>query len=332
MTLPFSAGRAALGWNRERLGGLVTLLVGGAGTSIVSSILTHAGQGDIVLTHVGGPQFLCRFASAPELDQLRLHAAQANWIAMVTLEAVVAAIGVVSSLVIIVSSGRMDRLWRVPVWWLVLGLGVAAVVRDISLILEMRSSHAVHAFLSDLLSSLPDECAAVRKSVPLARLVGEPAGFALGIAMAANATFALPPDAAKLAVRLRRLQHLLYLASVLFVVGIMVSRANFTFVLAHWIVSDDKVTKAIGDVVRAGTVQSGVGYSALLAVFFLPARMVLAQYVDPLVPAAAREDPRAKKKWLAAHELLGSWQKDAQQILALLAPLLSVPAFDALVK
>lgn len=314
------------------LGGLATLLISATGTSMVSFMLTRRWQRDVVLTHVGGSQFFCRFASAPQINQLHLHAAQANWIAMITLETVVAVIGVLSSIAIIVQSGGADRLWSTFVWWLVIVLGIVGIGRDVSLILEMRSSNAVHAFLSDLLSSLPEECASVRRSVPLARLVGEPAGFVLGVAMAANVTFASSPTPAQLAARVQRLQRLLYLASVLFVVGIMVSRANFTLVLTHWTVSDEKVSKAIDDVIRAGMIQSGVGYSALLATFFLPARMMLARYVEPLIPEAARSDPKARRRWLRVHDLSGSLQKDAQQILALLAPVLSVPAFDAIAK
>jgi zinc transporter ZupT len=139
-------------------------------------------------------------------------------------------------------------------------------------------------------------------------------------------------DASELAWRMRWVQRLLYASSLLFVAGIMMSRANFTWILAHWDTSDEKVSKALGEVIRAGVMQSGVGYSALLVAFFVPTRTFLALLVDPLTPPEACADAEARKRWLAAQNLAGSWQADARQILALLAPVLSAPVFDAIAK
>jgi hypothetical protein len=69
--------------------------------------------------------------------------------------------------------------------------------------------------------------------------------------------------------------------------------------------------------------QSGVAYSALLVVFFLPARCFLDWLLVPLVPVETRTDAEARKKWLVTHDLAGSWQDDARQLLALLAPVIS---------
>jgi len=165
-----------------------------------------------------------------------------------------------------------------------------------------------------------------------ARLVGETTGICVGVAMSSLLVFPSRPEPAELAERLRWVERLLYVASLLFVVGIMMSRANFTWILAHWDIKDEKATKALDEVIRAGVVQSGVGYSALLVAFFLPARSFLGWLVVPLIPIEARSDAKARKDWLVAHDLSGSWRDDAQQILAMLAPVLSAPVFDAIAK
>jgi len=148
--------------------------------------------------------------------------------------------------------------------------------------------------------------------------------------MTATATFALVPSPSEVAKRLELLQRLLYLASLLFVAGILMSRANFSWVLAHWKIEHAPTSKALAEVIKGGVLQSGVGYSALLAIFFLPVRMLLASYADALVPADLSR--RAKRKWSVEQGLAGSWQKDARQVIALLAPIVSAPIFDAIAK
>jgi hypothetical protein len=119
-------------------------------------------------------------------------------------------------------------------------------------------------------------------------------------------------------------------ASFLFVVGIMMSRAN-VWVLAHWSVTDKDVAEALDGVVEAGVVQSGVGYSVLLAAFFVPARLRMDRQIGKQAPGKLRSG-RAGQKWLDHRQLTGQWRDDFQQLLALRAPVLAAPVFDAIAK
>jgi hypothetical protein len=213
-------------------------------------------------------------------------------------------------------------------------LGILAVLLDV---FEIRQAAAGlgNGFLSHLLFSLPDvagECRDARHSVFLARMVGEPAGIAVGVAMTALAGFAAQPGAPELARRSRWLTRLLYTASALFVAGIMMSRANFVWILTHWVPVDDKLTAAIDAVVSAGVLQSGVVYSALHAVFFAPARGLLSYQIHNAIPPAEAASAENRDAWLKKNELQSRWQDDVRQILAILAPVLSAPVFDAIVK
>src|SRR5262249_1729898 len=156
-----------------------------------------------------------------------------------------------------------------------------------------------------------------------ARMVGEPSGILIGVSMCGLAGFAERPTAGELTRRLMWLHRMLYVSSLLFVVGIMMSRANFPFVPAHWSAAGPEAHKARAEMIRVGVLESGVGYSALLAIFFLPARALLGVLVDNVIPASVKDDSAARKKWLDDHELSRSWLDDARQILALLAPVLS---------
>ena len=130
---------------------------------------------------------------------------------------------------------------------------------------------------------------------------------------------------------MRWLERLLYVSSLLLVAGIMMARANFTWILVHW-TEDTTISKALGEVIRSGVLECGVFYSTVLASVFLPARAFLRSAVDPLARFEVKGDLDAAKKWLAANDLDRTWQDDARQILALLAPLLSAPVFDAIAK
>ena len=310
-----------------RWGGLMSLALGVLGAAAIGQAMSSP-AGLVDVWH----RFSCAPAGTKPDVALRLYAAQANWMAVIVLEGVVAAVAVVVSVAALVGTGNRRDFWRRPESWTLVVAGVAAVGYDAHQVNLVRTSTDVHAFLTALLASLPPECASVRSTVFWARLVGEPPGIVLGVAMAGAGAFVRAPTPAELATRLERLKRLLYVASLLFVAGIMMSRANFTLVLAHWDVDDDKVFKGLGEVIKAGVVQSGVGYSGLLATFFLPVRALLAHHVDASIPAAVHDSEKEKKKWLREHGLSGSWQEDARQLLALLAPVLSAPVFDAIAK
>jgi len=315
---------------RFRFGGLACLVVSALSSVAIGLAFTPGWAPDVRVAGVWS-KFLCDFSKAPPLDALRLYAAHSNWVGVLVLEAVIAAIALVCTVATLVAVGQSHALWRRWEFWLLLVFGVGAVAFDGFGVAGMRTSATPRAFLTQLLASVPFDCPSVRSTVFWARFIGEPVGIALGVAICATATFAEKPEPREVAKRIERVQRLLYVASLLFVAGILVSRANFTWVLAHWqIGDDDKMSKALGEVIKAGVVQSGVGYSALLTVFYLPVRVLLAQHVDALIPKDTTR--RAKRNWLADQGLSASWQREARQALALLAPILSAPIFDALAK
>ncbi len=318
-----------------RFGALGCLVIGGLGATLIGMMFDGGWAPDVLIDHVKHTTS-CTFpeaGAAEALGILRVYVAHSNWLAMVAFEATIAAIALVCAVVALVAAGRSNGLWRRWEFALLLVLGLLSVVLDAREVARVRMPGGGHAFLSQLLSTLPlPGCQFVRDDVFWARFAGEPGSFVVGLAMTATAAFARVPRPSEVAARLAHLQRLLYVVSLLFVAGIMMSRANFSWVLSHWEATDDKTSKALSDVIRAGVVQSGVAYSTILAVFFLPVRTLLALHVSKSVPLAERKTPKARKKWLAEQGLSESWQKDARQVLALLAPILSAPVFDAVAK
>jgi hypothetical protein len=316
----------------SRLGGLCSFAVGVAGAFAIMQGFSLGRRPGTALARFREGLVRCDVAPSETVAGLRTYAAEASWIGVGVLEAVVAVVALGCALGAIVANGRKVRhRWE---WWLLLVLGAAAVAFDIHEVNKIAAAgNAPEGILSDLLSTLPDGCAAVvRGSVRWARLIGESTGVCMGVAMCTVVVLPNRPDAFELAQRTTRIQRLLYASSLLFVVGILMSRANFTWVLAHWDASDEKISKALDEVVHVGVLQAGVGYSALLVAFFLPARAFLGSLVAPLIPLELRVDAEARQKWLAAHGLTASWQDDARQLFALLAPVLSAPVVDAIAK
>jgi hypothetical protein len=88
-------------------------------------------------------------------------------------------------------------------------LGVLLVAADAVAAWGLRASFHAKAFLSQLLTSLPPTCQAVRNDVVWARLVGEPVAFFLGMAMTATVRFRTAPTDRELSLRYRSLKHLL---------------------------------------------------------------------------------------------------------------------------
>jgi hypothetical protein len=261
-----------------------------------------------------------------------MFAAESNWVATLVLESVVAVMATGLALAAIVATANQQR--QSLAWWLVLTVGGGAVAYDaieINRMADPANCHQPRAFLSYLLAALCD-CTSLGGSVRWARLVGESTGILAGVAMCAMIVLPRRATPLEVAERMKWIQRLLYGASLLFVAGIMMAYANFTWLLAHWDTTDEKIATIFGEVVRAGVVQSGVAYSALLAIFFLPARAFLGWIASRLVPMDLRDDADARKKWLVARDMGGAWQDDVRQILALLAPVLSAPVFDAIAK
>jgi hypothetical protein len=251
---------------------------------------------------------------------------------MVVLEAVVATFAVAMSVACVAEAVKCWRPSKNAGVYACMGVGMAALVCDAYLIWGLRDPTHVRAFLSQLLASLPPQCDGIRTSVTWARMIGEVAGFELGIAMTVILSLHQAPTPSELSRRHRLLKQLLYLASLLFVVGVMMSRANFDLVVAQWRLLDEPTAKATESVVTAGVVQSGVAYSALLVAFYAPARGLLAFHVQKTMPSEFESSAVQLEAWLKYNGLGGTWQDDARQILAIVAPILSAPIFDAVTK
>jgi hypothetical protein len=273
----------------------------------------------------------CGSAGRPPLEALSLFATQTRWLGFALFLAAVAAIGVFIAAGTLIAIGRecADNR-RATVLLSVLGVLVTLVH-----LYGLNSGHEpATGFLSTLLTTLAQTkgCEDIRAMVWPMRSIGE--GPALIIAAAMAATAGAATDAVIVARRIECLQLLLYCASLLFVAGISMSESNFSWITAQWAgyPREEHVGKAIADVVQAGTLQSGVGYSVLLVIFFLPARSYLAWKARQLPPREASQDRAKEQKSREEAGLVGSWRDDLKQILALLAPVLAAPLFDAFVK
>lgn len=291
------------------------------------------------------PRPICAsFARAPPasarafetLDQLHLYSTEAAQLGTSLLLFVTAGIGLAAAVIVF---GSVVRDWHTNERKESRGVGIwLLAVTGVGLTL----GYVVHAarapsmgFLSQLLTTLDrfPTCGQFRRDVETARLVGEGTAFLMATAMTASA-IVITPTADRIAVRVQLLQRLLYAASLLFVAGILMSHANFSLVLANWVgqSTDDKLAKALQDVVSSGGVQSGVAYSALVAIFYLPTRFYLAVLTDRLISAPSAGRSAARAQLLKDNGVPVSWWEDAKQILALLAPVLASPIFDAIAK
>jgi hypothetical protein len=291
---------------------------------------------------------VCGVDGRTPLQAASLYATESRWVALFVLLSVVAAGALVAAAVALAATGleRPEKSApRAPIvisTVCVAAIGVAAA----AIHLYRLSGHdpGLHGFLTHMLDAITGHkgCAGLRDRVWPTRLIGEGAAIVVGAAMVATA--GPLSDARTAAARIQRLQLLLYCGSFLFVAGIMMSESNVNLIVAQWASpdgSDDKLPKALAEVIKSGTVQAGVGYSALLAMFFLPARAYLAWRARGLAreardqadgAAANLPDHAGEKKSLQDAGLMGSWRDDLKQILALLAPILSAPLFDALAK
>lgn len=189
-------------------------------------------------------------------------------------------------------------------------------------------------YLEKLFDALPGMGDSIRREAVWGRMLGEPFGLIIGVALYAVVTL---PESAKLdelAKRNRQLSHLLYGASVLFVIGLLMARANFCLILAQW----DWVGSSIGpdalkDLVEKGVKLAGVSYSCILAVFYLPARWILQRHIDGELPAGKRiRGTKEREEWLKGNGFTAGWREDLKQIFAVMAPVLAAPVFETLAK
>jgi hypothetical protein len=277
---------------------------------------------------------LCGAPRPDQIDLLHFYAAESTQLAMFLLLCVTAAIALGTAAAAVharLQPSNDDTPGAKAALRVVYVGGALFTAGYVIFVLRWDSAGYLTRLLAMLGSASP--CELIRSRVIAARWVGEGTGFLVGTAMVGLAVISKPTDA-KVADRILWLQHLLYASSLLFVGGLLVTGANFTWVLANWKGSgDEKVAKALQEVVTSATAQAGVGYSALIVVFFLPIRLYLAAKVQELVPSKSKRFGRAARaNLLKDNGVEVSWLEDAKQILALLAPVLAAPIFDAIAK
>src|SRR5262249_18023778 len=202
------------------------------------------------------------------IEGVSLYAVQARWTALFVLMTALAAAGVAAAVctsaatVLDPPAGQ-----RRAVAWSTVGVAVVGVgAMAVHLYLTRHFGPRLAGFLTHLLDTLRNDrsCDWVSTRVLTARQVGESAAILGGAAM--GATAAPVSDPGEVANRIQRLQLLLYCGSLLFVAGILMSESNFSLIIAQLVgdAGDDKMSKGLADVIKSGTVQAGVGYSAVL--------------------------------------------------------------------
>jgi len=118
------------------------------------------------------------------------------------------------------------------------------------------------------------------------------------------------------------------------VIGLLMSRANLSWIMAQWDwVHLGYPADTQKEILERGVKLAGVAYSAILAVFYLPARWILQNHVDRLVPDGKQtRGTQAREGWLKENGFAAGWRDDIKQILAVLAPVLAAPVFETLAK
>jgi hypothetical protein len=308
------------GRNVERFGGTLSLLASGLAACAVGLSVSS-------LPKFATPDalFICT-ANQDLAGSLPLYSQNLTWLSMVTLEAVIAGFACFFSAFCIYKAAQAGGTQGFVPFGFLFIVGASFMIWDISLVNGMKGANQT-GFLSHLLSTLKD-CASVSKSVIRGRMLGEPPGIFIGIAMAASVTMARAPSVLELGQRMRRLNHLLYAASVLFVAGILVTRANINLILAYWnVAAEEKAT-----LTAACVLASGIAYSCILVIFYIPARALGGWHAENAIPEAEAGTLEAREKWLKENGLAPGFRAELQQVLAILAPVISAPVFEALAK
>lgn len=260
------------------------------------------------------------------VDRIAWISARSNWLAMMILMVISALAAVFFSLFTMLRTLRLKDWSRSG-----FALGLVATVAvffwwhvpsGLNPLPEGKVDGALTLVLSSLTCNLR---VPIHLDVMLARLVGEGAAVALCLAAACLTTFVERIHADELARRLLTLRTALYVASVLFVVGVLMVRANFSWVLVHWL-AESVDRKAVLALTTNAVLQAGVGYSAVLVLAFVPPQVLLE------IRLAMAMSSNERTAWRTLHRLNSNWKTDVQQLLAVLAPLLSAPLFDAIAK
>lgn len=274
--------------------------------------------------------------------KFRMFYGTLDWQAMIILEGVAAFFTVALAASVIRGVWvRKDPAYKLPLIGL-FAVGIGLLLADF-VDLESMMYPAVfgrfvggmhNGLLSVLLDTLPEACASVRHQVVLGRIIGEPSGLAIGFAMFAAVTLPRSTTAAEMARRSRSLGQLLYAASILFVIGLLMTRANLSWIMAQWDWANlGYPADTQKEIVERGVKLAGVAYSAILAMFYLPARWILQSHVDQVVPDGKQtRGTQVREAWLKENGFAAGWRDDIKQILAVLAPVLAAPVFETLAK
>ncbi len=246
---------------------------------------------------------VCQWGAGAASEALTLYAAQSHWVAMVALVAVCAAIALVAAFLAIIAVER-DTIAPAPPalrvgFWTLMGLGAVAIALY-QWILAARGGGLPAA----LLATLPyDACDRIRGGAVVVRRLWESVAIVGGLAMTALVILPVEPTAAAIDRRLRALSRLLVSGAMLFVAGVLVSRASLAWVAATWDYAEqtEGFRAVVQGLVDSGTVQAGVAGSALLAIFFLPTRAILLRQFPRAEPREAGQRlPRKDALALAA--------------------------------
>lgn len=304
-------------WERDyvvdRFGWLFSLLV------VVGAVgALRGGQ-----TLIDAPMFdLASYPKSALTDDvestLNLFAVRCRWLGSVILFAGAVVAAFAFSCVNIVRTFTLRELWRTGV---IVCTVVAVSCFVANAAIEMRciqGEPSVQGFVSRLLSSLdglkePNRCG-VHHEVMMTRFFGEGAGLVLSFSLMSLAAFGRTITSRELAARFQALRTGLYVGSFLFVAGVIMSQANFTWIFALWGSQSEEIAAAQSSVVTAGLVQAGAAYSALLLATVAPTRWLL----DWKLARATTSDERAA--WRESHGVAVTWRDELRQNSALFLP------------
>jgi hypothetical protein len=314
--------------NVERYAGVLCLVISAMAALAVQSAISSLSTFTAPTSHFG-----CMSDKGMEAS-MSLYSINLTWLSLVTLEAVVAGFACLYSAFCIYAAARAGSAeWRVP-FTILFVVGAISLAWDFCQIHKMGHPSDHPGLISHLLATLwacPQSVFdSVVKSVVRARMLGESPGIFIGIAMAATMTMPRTPSPLELGQRIRRLNHLLYAASVLFVAGIMVTRANLNLILSYWNIPMEEAM--IGNLTTAGILASGIAYSCILLIFYIPARCLAEFHARKAIPETEAGTLEAREKWLKENGLAQGFRAELQQVLAILAPVISAPIFEALAK
>jgi hypothetical protein len=278
---------------------------------------------------------LCESASSEVVPSLHVYAAEATQLGTLLLMCVMAVAAVALSIVSVSQRWRASEAEPASSRTALAGVYLGGLGVTAGYVAFVLFCHRGGGFLMQLLDTLHGVGAysSVRHRALAAKCVGEAAGFIVTTAMA-GLVIITEANEKTVADRVLWLQRLLYAMSLLFVAGLLASQANFSMILAQWPgFADEGQKKAIDEVVASGTLQLGIAYSSLIAVFYIPMRVFLEVELQALLRKQKKGSGRSeRKKLLVDNGVAVSWQEDAKQILALLAPVLASPLFDAIAK